>query len=66
MRVILVERRAPQEPSRLQELEDLAETLGHEVIGISEQIREPDPAYHIGRGKAQELAELVKSTGAER
>lgn len=66
MRTILVERRVPREPSRLQELAELARTLGYEVVGVLEQMRKPDPAYHIGKGKAQELAELVKSTGAER
>jgi len=66
MRVVLVERRSPDEPSRLQELAALSETLGHEVVGTLEQVRKPDPAYHIGSGKAKELARLVKSTGAER
>ena len=31
-----------------------------------EQIRERDPSYQIGRGKTNELAELVKKTGAEK
>jgi GTP-binding protein HflX len=31
-----------------------------------EQIRERDPSYQIGRGKTTELAELVKTTGAEK
>ena len=29
-----------------------------------EQVREPDPRYQIGAGKVEELAELVKETGA--
>jgi GTP-binding protein HflX len=31
-----------------------------------EQIRERDPSYQIGRGKTNELVELVKKTGAEK
>ena len=66
MRVVLVERRLGSEPSKLQELAALAETLKCEVVGVIEQIRGPDPAYQIGRGKAEELARLVKTSNAER
>jgi GTP-binding protein HflX len=66
MRVILVERRKRGEASTLQELAALARTLEHEVVGMIEQIGEPDPAYHIGKGKAEELARLVKALKAER
>ncbi|MEM3401810.1 MAG: GTPase HflX [Candidatus Hadarchaeales archaeon] len=66
MRVILVERRERSEASLLGELEELARTMKHEVVGRVEQIRAPDPAYQIGRGKVAELARLVKATGAER
>lgn len=65
MRAILVERRLPRDPSRLDELEALAKTLGHEVVARVQQVRDPDPAYQIGSGKARELAGLVKSLGAE-
>ncbi|MGQ9787957.1 MAG: GTPase HflX [Candidatus Hadarchaeaceae archaeon] len=66
MRVILVERFKPGEQSRLNELRALAETLNYEVVATLQQVRNPDPAYQIGRGKAKELAELVKATRAER
>ena len=66
MRVVLAERRSPGERSRLRELVALARTLDHEVVGTLEQVREPDPAYHIGMGKTRELVNLVKSTGAKR
>ncbi len=66
MRVILVERRSPGELSKLHELAALTETLKHEVVAAIEQVREPDPAYQIGRGKAEELAEVVRSTDAKR
>jgi len=50
----------------MDELAALARTMGYEVVGVLQQVRDPDPAYHIGRGKAQELAELVRKTGADR
>jgi len=66
MWVVLVERRSPGEQSRLEELAALSRTLNYEVVATLQQIREPDPAYHIGKGKVMELANLVKSSGAER
>jgi GTP-binding protein HflX len=66
MRVVLVERRLPGEQSRLEELAALSRTLNYEVVGTLQQVREPDPTYNIGKGKAKELADLVKSSGAER
>ena len=66
MRVVLVERRSPGEQSRLGELAALARTLDYEVAATLQQVKEPDPAYHIGKGKARELADLVKSSGAGR
>ena len=66
MRVILVERRSPGDQSRLDELAALVETLKFEVVAVMQQVHHPDPAFHIGKGKAAELAELVKSSGAQR
>ncbi|TEU15174.1 MAG: GTPase HflX [Hadesarchaea archaeon] len=66
MRVLLVERRSPGEKSSLGELAALARTLNHEVVGTLGQVRKPDPAYLIGKGKVKELADLVKSNGVER
>lgn len=66
MRVVLVERRSPGEMSSLEELAALARTLNYEVVGVLEQVRKPDPAYLIGKGKVQELAGLVRSSGAGR
>ena len=66
MRVVLVERRSPGEKSNLVELTALARTLNHEVVGTLEQVRKPDPAYLVGKGKAKELAGLVSSSRAER
>ena len=48
-----------------EELKLLSKTAGVEVLGESIQRRNKiDPAYYIGRGKAQELAAAVKTLGA--
>jgi len=44
----------------------LAESAAYTVVGRIEQIREPDSRYQIGAGKVEELAELVKETGAQK
>ncbi|MER3501114.1 MAG: GTPase HflX [Candidatus Fervidibacterota bacterium] len=50
----------------LEELAALADTAGAEVVGILTQIRkEVDPAYFIGRGKAEELARLCAEKNAD-
>ncbi|MEM3725668.1 MAG: GTPase HflX [Candidatus Bathyarchaeia archaeon] len=62
----MVQRRQPYEPSSLDELQSLAEAAGYTVVGKIEQIREPDSRYQIGSGKVEELAKLVKETGAQK
>jgi GTPase len=64
--VIIVQRRTNREPSYLGELKALAEAAGYTVISSFEQVREPDPKYQIGAGKAEELARLVKENKAEK
>jgi GTP-binding protein HflX len=50
----------------LRELAALAQTAGSEVLdGILQRRPHPDPATYIGSGKAKELADLVKSVGAD-
>jgi len=50
------------EGDRLEELAQLAETAGADVFEKILQIREEiDPAYYVGKGKARELAELVRT-----
>lgn len=50
----------------MEELESLAESAGYTVVGRLEQVREPDASYQIGAGKVEELAKLVKESGAQR
>ncbi|UCE44463.1 MAG: GTPase HflX [Candidatus Bathyarchaeota archaeon] len=49
----------------MDELRSLAESAGYTVVESLEQIREPDPRYQIGSGKAEELAELIAANGVE-
>lgn len=50
----------------LRELAALAETAGAEVLdGLLQRRATPDPATYFGKGKAQELADLVKAVGAD-
>jgi len=65
-RAIIVYRRDPFEESNLNELKSLAEAAGYEVVGSIEQARRPHPRYHIGPGKAKELAQMVRDLKAER
>ncbi len=60
-----MQRRLQSQPSSLDELQSLAESAGFTVVGSLEQIREPDPRYQIGSGKARALAELVAENGVE-
>lgn len=70
-RVILVKRTSPNsDPDReqhlFQELRELARAAGYVPVGELTQTRFPDSRYQLGRGKIEELAELVRSTGAEK
>ena len=50
----------------LRELAALAETAGATVLdGVLQRRATPDPATYFGKGKAQELAELVAALGAD-
>ncbi|MEN3345742.1 MAG: GTPase [Arthrobacter sp.] len=50
----------------LRELAALAETAGSEVLdGLVQRRAKPDPATFLGSGKAQELKDIVMSTGAD-
>jgi GTPase len=50
----------------MRELAALAETAGAAVLdGLLQRRPHPDPATYIGRGKAQELADVVRAVGAD-
>ncbi|MBU7600285.1 GTPase HflX [Streptomyces sp. P38-E01] len=57
---------AEEADNSLAELAALAETAGAEVLdGVIQRRQKPDPATYIGSGKAQELREIVLSSGAD-
>jgi GTP-binding protein HflX len=69
-RAILVGITLPQDPDShehpLDELARLAETAGAVPVGRLVQRRaRPDPSTYIGKGKAQEVAELARETDAD-
>ncbi len=50
----------------LEELERLVESAGGEVVGkVTQQKREVNPAFYIGKGKALEVKAMVESTGCD-
>jgi len=54
------------EPYAAEELRALATTAGAEVVAEAHQHRrDPDPAYYVGKGKAEEVAQAVRASGAE-
>lgn len=61
-----MQRRLNRELSTLPELKSLAESAGYVVVAEMEQTRTPDSRYQLGAGKVEELAALVKETGAEK
>lgn len=63
--VVCVETDPELEEYALEELISLASTAGAEVVGeLHQHRREPDPAYYIGKGKAEELAAAVADARA--
>lgn len=61
-----MQRRLNHETSSLEELKELAEAAGYTVAAKVEQVRMADARYQIGAGKVEEIAALVKETGAEK
>ncbi len=64
--VLLVKRVDPGKEGNLDELEELANSAGYVVLDKVMQSRAPDKAYAVGRGKAEEIAELVKEIKPEK
>lgn len=55
-----------QAENSLRELAALAETAGSRVLdGVLQRRDTPDPSTYLGRGKAQELADIVAHVGAD-
>ncbi|WP_406657959.1 GTPase HflX [Methanolobus sp. ZRKC2] len=70
-RAILVKRNDPRSEDyknelQMAELEELAGSAGYTVIAELTQTRSPDRKYQIGRGKVEELAQLVQDVKADK
>src|SRR5438105_9320061 len=64
--IVCVESDEAAEEYAVEELRSLAQTAGAAVVGEVHQHRaQPDPAYYIGRGKAEEIAGDVRDTRAD-
>ncbi len=61
-----MQRRLKSEPNSLKELESLAESTGYTVVAAAEQIRKADPRFQIGKGKVEEIVQLVKKHNAQK
>jgi len=46
------------------EIRDLARAAGYDIVGAVTQTRTEDPAYHLGEGKVEQLAALVREERA--
>ncbi len=64
--VVLVKRVDSGESASLDELRELTESAGYQVVDEVTQKRESDSAYEIGEGKAREVAARVDSTDADK
>ena len=57
---------AVEAENSLKELAALCETAGAEVLdGVIQRLPHPDPSTYFGKGKARELADVVKEVGAD-
>jgi GTP-binding protein HflX len=55
-----------QRGKALDEMQGLAETAGAEIVGTLVQVKDkPDAATYLGKGKVQELKDIVAQTGAD-
>ncbi|MFC6725284.1 GTPase HflX [Halobium palmae] len=61
----VVAKRVDSGRADLSEIVELAEAAGYDVVATLTQSREEDAAYHVGEGKAEELARVVVDTDAE-
>ena len=50
----------------MKELRSLAETAGYDVLLALEQIREADPRFQVGKGKVEELRQLVRENDVKK
>jgi GTP-binding protein HflX len=60
----VIARRVETGDADTSEIRDLARAAGYDIVGAVTQTRTEDPAYHLGEGKVEEVAALVRREGA--
>ncbi|QGN06989.1 GTPase HflX [Halorhabdus sp. CBA1104] len=60
----IIVKRVEDGSANTDEIERLTAAAGYRVAGVVTQTRTEDPAYHIGKGKASEVAERVREADA--
>ena len=61
---VVVAKRVDEGAADTEEIRELARAAGYEVAAEVTQTRTEDPAFHVGKGKAGEIAAAVDRTGA--
>ncbi|QDX41586.1 GTPase HflX [Salarchaeum sp. JOR-1] len=61
----VVAKRVDSGAANTDEIRDLVRAAGYDVVGEVTQARKADPALQLGEGKVDELAALVRETGAD-
>ncbi|MFB6200580.1 MAG: GTPase HflX [Halorhabdus sp.] len=61
----IVVKRVDEGDADTTEIENLAGAAGYHVVETLTQTRTEDPAYHVGKGKATEIAQRVAATAAQ-
>ncbi|XGI84157.1 GTPase HflX [Halorutilales archaeon Cl-col2-1] len=65
-KAVIVKRVGSGETADTSEITELSESAGYEIVGEITQSRKQDPAYQIGRGKADEVARLAETEDADK
>ena len=61
----IVAKRVDSGNADLDEIRELANAAGYDVVGSATQTRREDPAYAFGEGKVREITQLVAETEAD-
>ncbi|MEF8774782.1 MAG: GTPase HflX, partial [Halobacteriales archaeon] len=62
---VVIAKRVDEGAADIDEIRQLARAAGYEVVAEVTQTRTEDAAFHVGEGKAENLAAVVAETGAE-
>jgi GTP-binding protein HflX len=63
---VVIAKRVEEGAADTAEIRDLVRAAGYEVAAEVTQTRTEDPAFHVGEGKAEEIAAVVAENGADR